>query len=110
MAARIIFQVPMQISYDPKLLEVANVSDGSLLSQDGQIVTIIHRENNGNIQLTATRPPGAAGVSGPGSVVTLTFIAKAPGQAMITTSRGGARDPALQLLPVGGASAMVIIQ
>jgi len=105
-----IFQVPMQISHDPKLLEVANVSDGNLLSRDGQIVTITQRENDGNIQGTASRPPGAAGASGRGSVVTLTFVAKAAGQAMLTISRGGARDPAMQLLPVGGANATVTIQ
>lgn len=105
-----IFQVPMQISYDPKLLEIANVSNGSLLSQDGQIVTLTHRENDGTIQVTATRPPGAAGISGQGSVVTLTFVAKAAGQAGLTIAKGGARDPALQALPVNGASAAITIQ
>jgi general secretion pathway protein D len=105
-----VFQVPMQISYDPKLLEVANVSNGSLLSQDGQIVTVTHRENDGNIQVTATRPPGASGISGQGPVVTLTFVAKGPGQATLAVARGGVRDPAMQALPVNGASAAVTIQ
>jgi len=105
-----IFQVPMQISYDPKLLEVANVSNGSLLSQDGQIVTVTHRENDGTMQVVATRPPGSAGVSGQGAVVTLTLVAKAPGQASLTIAKGGARDPAMQALPVNGASAAVTIQ
>ncbi|MGH9514386.1 MAG: cohesin domain-containing protein [Terriglobales bacterium] len=105
-----IFQVPMQISYDPKLLQVANVSNGSLLSQDGQIVTVTHREDDGTLQVVATRPPGSTGVSGQGSVVTLTLVAKAPGQASLTIARGGARDPAMQALPVNGASAAVTIQ
>jgi general secretion pathway protein D len=105
-----IFQVPMQISYDPKLLQVANVSNGSLLSQDGQIVTVTHRENDGTMQVVATRPPGSTGVSGQGAVVTLTLVAKAPGQASLTIARGGARDPAMQALPVNGASAAVTIQ
>jgi general secretion pathway protein D len=105
-----VFQVPMQISYDPKLLDVANVSNGSLLSQDGQIVTVTHRENDGSIQVTATRPPGASGISGQGPVVTLTFVAKAAGQATLAIARGGVRDPAMQALPVGGASAAVTIQ
>jgi general secretion pathway protein D len=105
-----VFQVPMQISYDPKLLEVANVSNGSLLSQDGQIVTVTHRENDGSMQVVATRPPGSTGVSGQGSVVTLTLVAKAPGQASLTIAKGGARDPAMQALPVNGASAAVTIQ
>ena len=33
------------------------------------------------MQITAMRPPGATGVSGQGPVVTLTFMAKAAGQA-----------------------------
>jgi general secretion pathway protein D len=105
-----IFQVPMQISYDPKLLQVANVSNGSLLSQDGQIVTVTHREDGGTMQVTATRPPGSSGISGQGAVVTVTFVAKAPGQASLTIAKGGARDPAMQALPVNGASAAVTIQ
>ncbi|HKW19595.1 MAG TPA: cohesin domain-containing protein [Terriglobales bacterium] len=105
-----VFQVPMQISYDPKLLEVANVSNGNLLSQDGQIVTVTHRENDGNIQVTATRPPGASGISGQGAVVTLTFVAKAQGQTMLTIGHGIVRDPAMQALSANGASAAVTIQ
>lgn len=105
-----VFQVPMQISYDPKLLDVANVSNGKLLSQDGQIVTVTHRENDGNIQVTATRPPGASGISGQGAVVTLTLVAKAPGQATLTIARGIVRDPAMQALSANGASAAVTIQ
>src|SRR6266849_4981600 len=102
--------VPLQLSYDPKLLQVVNVSNGSLLSQDGQIVTVTHREDDGMLQITAMRPPGATGISGQGSVVTLTFMAKAAGQGSLTIARGGARDPAMQALPVDGATATVTIQ
>ena len=108
--AQNVYSVPLQVSYDPKLLQVANVSNGTLLSQDGQIVTVTHREDDGTLQITATRPPGASGVSGQGPVVTLTFMAKAPGQSALTISKGGARDPAMQALPVAGATATVTIQ
>ena len=108
--AQNVHTVPLQLSYDPKLLQVANVSNGTLLSQDGQIVTVSHREDDGTMQVTATRPPGASGISGQGPVVTLTFMAKAPGQASLTIARGGARDPAMQAMPVAGASATVTIQ
>jgi general secretion pathway protein D len=108
--AQNVYSVPLQLSYDPKLLQVANVSNGTLLSQDGQIVTIAHREDDGTMQVTATRPPGAQGVSGQGAVVTLTFLAKALGQTALTISKGGARDPAMQALPVAGATAAITIQ
>src|SRR5262249_21631673 len=41
--AQNVYSVPIQLTYDPKLLQVVNVSNGSLLSQDGQIVTVTHR-------------------------------------------------------------------
>jgi general secretion pathway protein D len=108
--AQNVHTVPVQLSYDPKLLQVVNVSNGSLLSQDGQIVTVTHREDDGTMQIIAARPPGATGVSGQGPVVTLTFMAKAAGQATLTVARGGARDPAMQSMPVDGATATVTIQ
>jgi general secretion pathway protein D len=108
--AQNVASVPLQFSYDPKLLQVVNVSNGGFLAQDGQIVTLTHREDEGTMQVTATRPPGAAGVSGQGSVVTLTFMAKAAGQGSLTIARGGARDPAMQALPVNGAAATVTIR
>ena len=108
--AQNVYSVPLQLSFDPKLLQVVNVSNGTLLSQDGQIVTVTHREDDGTMQVTATRPPGAPGVSGNGAVITLTFMAKAAGQATIAIARGGARDPAMQAMPVNGAAATVTIQ
>jgi general secretion pathway protein D len=110
--AQNVSSVPLELSYDPKLLQVVNVSNGSLLAQDGQIVTVTHREDDstGVMHVTAARPPGASGISGQGTVVTLTFMAKAPGQGALTIARGGARDPAMQAVPVNGAAATVTIQ
>jgi general secretion pathway protein D len=106
------YSVPLQVSYDPKTLQVVNVSNGNFLSQDGQAVALVHRDDDGSgtLQITATRPPGAAGVSGQGTVVTLTFMAKGSGQSTLAISRGGARDPSMQPIPVAGAAAAVTIQ
>jgi len=110
--AQNVLSVPLQMSYDPAKLQLVNVSNGGFLSQDGQAVALVHREDEtaGSVQITATRPPGAGGVSGQGAVVTLTFMAKAPGQAPLTITRGGARDPSMQAIPVSGAQAVVTIQ
>jgi general secretion pathway protein D len=110
--AQNVYSVPLQVSYDPKVLQVVNVSNGGFLSQDGQAVSLVHRDDDssGALQITATRPPGAGGVSGQGSVVTLTFMAKAAGQSAITIARGGARDPGMQPVPVAGAVANVTVQ
>jgi len=110
--AQNVYSVPLQVSYDPKLLQVVNVSNGGLLSQDGQPVALVHRDDDttGALQITATRPPGATGVSGQGTVVTLTFLAKGSGQSTLAISKGGARDPAMQAVAVAGAVATVTVQ
>jgi general secretion pathway protein D len=110
--AQNVYSVPLQVSYDPKVLQVLNVSNGGLLSQDGQPVALVHRDDDttGALQITATRPPGASGVSGQGTVVTLTFLAKGSGQSTLAISKGGARDPAMQAVAVAGAVATVTVQ
>jgi general secretion pathway protein D len=106
------YSVPLQISYDPKMLQVVNVSNGGFLSHDGQAVALVHRDDDttGTLQITATRPPGAGGISGEGTIVTLTLVAKAPGQSTLTIARGGVRDPGMQSAPAAGAAMNVTIQ
>jgi general secretion pathway protein D len=110
--AQNVYSVPVQVNYDPKMLQLINVSNGGFLSQDGQVVTVVHREDEmlGQTMITASRPSGAGGVSGQGCVVTLTFQAKAGGQTPLTITRGGARDPGLQAIAVNGAQASVTVQ
>src|SRR5215472_12025244 len=110
--AQNVYSVPVQVNYDPKMLQMVNVSNGGFLSQDGQIVTLVHREDEtlGQSQITASRPSGATVVSGQGCVVTLTFQAKASGQTPLTITRGGARDPGLQAITVNGAQASVTVE
>jgi general secretion pathway protein D len=107
-----VYSVPVQLNYDPNQLSVVNVSNGGFLSQDGQAVALVHRDDpaTGTLQITATRPPGAGGVSGQGAVVTLTFMAKGAGQSALTITRGGARDPAMQPIAMSGAQAAITIQ
>ena len=110
--AQNVYSVPVQLNYDPKILQLLNVSNGGFLSQDGQAVALVHREDDalGQVTITASRPPGSGGVTGQGTVVTLTFQAKATGQSPLTITRGGARDPGLQSIAVTGAQAAVTVQ
>jgi general secretion pathway protein D len=105
------YSVPLQVAYDPKLLQVVNVSNGTFLSQDGQAVALVHRDDDstGTLQITATRPPGASGISGQGTIVILTFMAKSAGQTSLAISKGGTRDPNMQPTLVAGATASVTI-
>src|SRR5580700_8511975 len=110
--AQNVYSVPVQLNYDPAKLQLVNISNGGFLSQDGQAVALVHREDEttGTLQITASRPPGSGGVSGQGAVVTLTFQAKASGQTPLTITRGGARDPGQQAITVNGAQASITVE
>lgn len=110
--AQNVYSIPAQINYDPKTLELVNVSSGPFLSKDGQAVALVNRNDplTGTLNVTATRPPGAGGVSGDGQVFTLTFMAKASGQSNLTIGRAQMRDPANQGMPASGAQAVVTVK
>jgi general secretion pathway protein D len=110
--AQNVYSVPAQVNYDPKSLELVNVSSGPFLGKDGQAVALVNRNDpiTGTLNVTVTRPPGAGGVSGDGQVFTLTFMAKAPGQSNLTISRAQLRDPANQAMPASGSQAVVTVK
>ena len=107
-----LYSVPVQIAYNPNMLEVVNVSDGNLLSKDGQPVALVHRDDpsTGTLQVTATRPPNSGGVSGGGQVFTITFLAKAAGSSTLSIARDGLRDSSMQPIAASGAQATVTVQ
>jgi general secretion pathway protein D len=109
--AQNVYSVPVQILYNPRVLQVLNVSNGTLLAQDGQTVALVNRDDSmaGILQLTASRPPGSAGVSGDGAVFTITFQAKAPGQATLSVNRAGVKNASMQNVPASGSQAIVTV-
>jgi general secretion pathway protein D len=103
-----LFDVPMELHYDPHLLTLINVDTGDLLGKDGQTVALVHRDDgNGTVSITASRPPGVKGVDGSGAVCTLTFQAKAPGNATVSLVKAAARNSTQHILPVIGSEATV---
>ncbi len=104
-----ITSVPIQISYDPKVVQFVNVSNGDYLARDGQQVALVHRDDPaaGKLQVTAQRPPGSAGISGDGTVFSLVFMAKAKGTGAVAISMPGARNSQNQLVQVLGSQAAV---
>jgi general secretion pathway protein D len=103
--------VPLQISYDPAKLSLVNLDSGNFLSSDGQAVALVHRDDGpGTINVVASRPPGAAGVSGTGVVCVLTFQAKTAGDSVIAITRPGAVSSTQQQLPATGAQVNIQVK
>jgi len=106
-----LFSVPMQMQFDPKVLSLVNVDAGDLLGRDGQAVALVHRdEGNGAVTISASRPPGVAGVEGQGTVCTLTFKAIGAGDSTLALSRIGAKDSKQNNLPTVGNQAVVHVK
>lgn len=109
--AKDLFDVPMELHYDPRLLTLVNVDTGDLLGKDGQTLALAHRDDgSGNVTISISRPPGVKGVDGSGSICTLSFMAKAAGDATVSLVKAAAHNSGAHILPVLGSSAVVHLQ
>jgi general secretion pathway protein D len=106
-----VVSTPLQIQYDPGKLSLVNVGPGDFLSRDGQAVALVHRDDGpGTISVNASRPPGAAGVSGAGVVCMLTFQAKASGTTMVVITKPGAMSSAQKPVSVRGGQVNITVK
>ena len=103
-----VFSVPMQLQFDPKILQLVNVDAGGLLGGDGQPVALVHRdEGNGLVTISASRPPGVSGVNGEGQVCLMTFKVIGAGDTNLSLVKVGAKNSLQGNLPAVGSQAVV---
>ncbi|MDR3734220.1 MAG: cohesin domain-containing protein [Acidobacteriaceae bacterium] len=109
--ARDVFSVPMQVQFNPAVLQLVNVDAGEMLGRDGQAVALVHRDDGaGLVTITASRPPNVAGVSGQGSICTLTFRATGSGDAKVSLVKVGAKNSAQGNIAAVGSQATVHVK
>ena len=109
--AKDLFEVPLQMKFDPRVLSLVNVDSGDFLGKDGQAVALVHRdEGNGTVTVSASRPPQTVGVSGGGVVCTLTFKANAAGDSLLSLVKIGAKDSKGTTLPAIGTQGVVHVK
>jgi general secretion pathway protein D len=109
--ARDLYAVPIQLQFNPAVLQLVNVDAGTLLSRDGQPVSIVHRdEGNGLVTISTSRPPNVPGVNGQGTVATLTFKAVAAGDSNLSLVKVGARNSTQANLPAVGSQSVVHVK
>ena len=109
--AQNVFSIPLQINYDPKLLQVLNVSNGGFLGKDEQPVALVFRADTakGTLQITGTRPPKSGGVSGSGPVFVLTLLAQSVGESVLDISGASVLNPGMQASPVVGSDLLITV-
>jgi general secretion pathway protein D len=103
---------PLRIKFDPKFLRLTSIQQGNLLGSDNQRVNFSENTQNdvGEASVTLNRAAGAGGISGSGTLITLTFqgVGKGPSQVVLTeTNLRNSQNQPITVSPVGAA---VVVQ
>jgi general secretion pathway protein D len=96
--------VTLTVLYDPKLLRVRTVQEGSFMRSGGANASFAQQVSPGRIDITIVRASDATGATGTGLLAAVLFDALAPGTATLNVS-GAASGPGgtpmgLQFRPV----------
>lgn len=107
-----LFSAPFYFYYDPAMLSLESMSEGDFLRQDGRSTTFLKSMSPalGRVIVGLSRMGAVPGVSGSGTLVTVTLKAKAPGHAVISLANANFKDPALNTLPVQTSAGEVEIR
>jgi general secretion pathway protein D len=103
---------PMQISWDPKILKLNDVTRGDFLSNDGQqpIFTKNIMNDSGTATIQLGRQPGTPGVNGSGVLVNLNFQAVGKGTGLVFIPNLMVRNSQGQPVVSGSPRATVSVQ
>ncbi|MEE8201817.1 MAG: secretin N-terminal domain-containing protein [Candidatus Acidoferrales bacterium] len=91
--ARDLFSVPLVLTFDPAVVKLVEVHHGGFLGGE-QPAALVHQvdEERGVAILSVSRPPGAQGVSGTGTVVRRVVEGLAAGRTPLAIQQVAARD------------------
>jgi general secretion pathway protein D len=109
---RDLFTAPLRLKFDPKLLRLTSIRPGSLMNGDGEKLNFNENTLNdtGDATIKLNRLPGSGGVSGSGTLLTLTFQAVGTGTSAVTIVDAGLRDAQLQPITVATPILNVVVQ
>jgi general secretion pathway protein D len=107
-----LYSIPLLIHYDPKVIQVEDVTNGGFLSGGNQEVAIVQRVDaqNGQVIVSATRQPNTPGVNGSGALLGLVIRAVAPGTSPIQILQVNARNSQQQTIPMVSGEATINVQ
>jgi general secretion pathway protein D len=104
--------VPIKIKWDPKILRLNQATAGSLLSQGAGMnaPTLDIRNDSGDATIEMSRITGAAGASGSGPLIQLTFMAVGKGPTTVTVTEVNLRNSKQQPINVTAPSVTITVQ
>ena len=80
--------ITLAITYNPAILRVRTVADGTFMRQGGIIASFTPRrdDNTGRVDITISRTGDQTGASGAGLLAAMMFDAIAPGTTTLTVT------------------------
>ena len=99
-----LYSAPLFVKYDPAVLELISINEGSFLKQDGQTTVFSSSPNRttGQVIVGYKQGTGGQGASGSGSLFNLSLRAVAAGETRLEVNRVNFRNPEgvrLQVVP-----------
>jgi general secretion pathway protein D len=99
-----LYSAPLFVSYDPAVLELVSINEGTFLKQDGQSTVFSSSPNRttGQVIVGYKQGTGGKGASGSGSLFNLNFKPIAAGETKLEINRVNFRNPEgvrLQVIP-----------
>jgi len=97
-----LYSAPFYLSYNPALLELIKVSQGDFLKHDGQQTAFFHTDHPemGRVIIGYSRLGQVDGISGSGTLTTLTFRAKTSGVGSFFIQEAEFRDATMEIIPL----------
>ena len=108
-----LFGSPLRISYDPAVLNLAEITRGDFLAGPERTDLIFSRNIRnqvGQAAVNISRFPGTGGASGRGTLIQLRFTGAAAGQTTVNVVPAGARDANGQPLELQPAQVQVTVR
>lgn len=107
-----LFAAPVHLKYDPKVIRLLNVRQGTLLGSGAQQVNFNENTQNdkGESSITLNRLAGTPGVNGSGTLLSLTFQAVGKGTSNITIPDPELKNSQMQPISAAAPSVKVVVQ
>ncbi len=110
--ARNVGHVPFNLSFNPDVLQIVEVTMGALLGKDGAQVSFVRDYDNkaGQLRVSLARLGKETGVDGSGILCTVVFKAVGAGSTDIVFSNNSVRDATSNTLPANFVPAKIQVQ
>jgi general secretion pathway protein D len=110
--AQDLFQAPLKLAYDPKVLRLVEITAGDFLKRDGQQVIFSESKSpeTGEAVVLMNRLPGSKGMSGSGTLLNVKFQALAAGISQVRLTEVVLRDSKLGDMQTSPPSTMISVK